>query len=95
MDHSVLREHFNMIITFCIIEFPLFSLSEHDDDPEQNHLHHSSHQGNLSGVETEPADRVVVEDVDDVGDQDQHHSSAEVPPTRNTQTGPFKIRDEV
>ena len=95
MDHSVLREHFNMIITFCIIEFPLFSLSEHDDEPEQNHLHHSSHQGNLSGVETEPADRVVVEEVDDVGDQDQHHSRAEVPPARNTQTGPVKVRDEV
>ena len=83
-----------MIITFCIIEFPLFSLSEHDDEPEQNHLHHSSHQGNLSGVETEPADRVVVEEVDDVGDQDQHHSRAEVPPARNTQTGPVKVRGE-
>ena len=46
-------------------------------------------------METEPADRVVVEEVDDVGDQDQHHSRAEVPPARNTQTGPVKVRDEV
>ena len=37
-------------------------------------------------MEPEPADGVVVEDVDDVGDQDQDHSGAESFPGRNIKT---------
>ena len=72
-----LRKYFNKINTFCIFRFSQFSVSDQDSQPGYHHLQNSSHQGNLSGVEPEPAKGVVVEDVDDVGDQDQGHSGAE------------------
>ena len=63
-----------------IFQFCQFSVSEEDHNPENRDLEDSPHQGNLRGVEIEPADCVVVEDVDDVGEQDQSHSSAETFP---------------
>ena len=42
-------------------------------------------------MEPEPANGVVVEDVDDVGDQDQDHSGAESFPDMATQSRPFYL----
>ena len=77
------RKYFYKIHTFCIAEFAEPSVSHEDDKPEYHHLHHTSHQGYLCGVQPEPTDGVVVEDEDDVGDQDQGHSAAESFPVNN------------
>ena len=62
--------------TFCIFEFAEFSVSDQDSEPEYYHLQSSSYEGDLTGVESEQGDGVVVEEIDDVGDQDQGHSGA-------------------
>ena len=46
----------------------------HQNQPEDGDLDHPSSQGHFRGVKIEPADKVVVEDVDDVGEQNQGHS---------------------
>ena len=77
--------------TFCIFEFAEFSVSDQDSEPEYHHLQNSSHEGNLSGVEPEPAKGVGVEDVDDVGDHDQGHSDAESFPVSNIKTSIYSM----
>ena len=72
----------NILAKNTFFQFCQFSVSEEDHNPETRELEDSHHEGNLRGVETEPADGVVVEDVDDVGEQDQSHSSAETFPGR-------------
>ena len=42
-------------------------------------------------MKPEPANGVVVEDVDNVGDQDQDHSGAEGFPGMTTQSRPFYL----
>ena len=69
-----------------MFEFPEFSVFEEENDPKSHHLEDSSDEGNLSGVEPEPTDGVVVQDVDDVGDQDQSHSTTERSPSNNIKT---------
>lgn len=69
-----------------MFEFPEFSVLEEDNNPEYHHLQDSSNQGNLSGVEAEPGDCVVVQDVNNVGGQDQSHSAAESSPGNRIKT---------
>ena len=71
------------INTFCIFKFPEFPLAEEENNPEYRDLKNSSDQGNLSGMESEPADGVVVQDVNNVGGQDQSHSAAKSSPGNN------------
>ena len=69
-----------------MLKFPEFPLAEEENNPEYRDLKNSSDQGNLSGMESEPADDVVVEDVNDVGGQDQSDSAAESSPGNNIKT---------
>ena len=65
-----------------MFEFPEFSVSEQENDPKSHNLEDSSDEDNLSGFESEPTDRVVVQDVNDVGDDDQSHSPKESSPSK-------------
>ena len=66
-----------------MFEFPEFPVTEEHNDAGYHDLQNSSHQGNLRGVESEPADGVVVQDVNNVGGQDQSHSAAKSSPGNN------------
>ena len=76
--------YWSTICTFCV--FLEFSVSEEENDPKSHHLEDSSDEDNLSGVEPEPTDGVVVQDVNDVGDDDQSHSPKESSPSNNINT---------
>lgn len=66
--------HFFNVIT--ILHLRLESLFPRDEDnSEQNHLHHTPHQGHLCGLQHEPAHQIVVQNVEDVRHQDEGHSS--------------------
>ena len=62
--------------TFCIILW-LFPVLDEKNETEANDLHYSSDKGHLSGEELEPTDGVVVQDVNNVGEQDQSNSGTE------------------
>ena len=55
----------------------LFPLLDENNKAEAEDLNYSSDKSHLGGVELEPTDSVVVQDVHNVGEQDQSHSGAE------------------
>ena len=58
----------------CIFLFPVL---DENHKAEAEDLNYSSDESHLGGVELEPTDRVVVQDVHNVGEQDQSHSGTE------------------
>ena len=62
----------------------MFPVLDENNETEANDLDYSSDEGNLSGAELEPADCVVVEDVNNVGEQDQSNSRTESFPGNKT-----------
>ena len=50
---------------------------------KHKNLQSSSNKGDFGGVELEPADHIIVENVDDVWEHDEGHSSTQRSPYNN------------